>query len=163
MVYILEEQREEDVVGGFKRYAAYLDSVKDAFPPSAFALASSEWYFDPNDHRCPHDAWLEELTIRESSTVKNNEGGTLSITATLLGAYHDGIIRLSYPEVYSYSFQKQSEKTPCRDWLYDEFRLSEKGHLLHEIQWAAGHWLIESSDILFTWHPFEKTKNENKK
>ncbi len=42
------------------------------------------------------------------------------------------------------------------DWLYDEFRLSDNGHLLHEIEWAdGGRWLIEADDIEFDWRPFE--------
>jgi hypothetical protein len=45
------------------------------------------------------------------------------------------------------------------DWRYDEFRLSERGHLIHEIEWAYGvecrafSWIIEADDIDFRWIP----------
>jgi len=40
-------------------------------------------------------------------------------------------------------------------WRYDEFRLSENGHLLQEIEWATGsRWLIEANDVEFNWRPF---------
>jgi hypothetical protein len=55
MVFILSaDGRDEDVVGAFRRYQDYLQSLKDGFPPSAYALATSDWYFNFNDHRCPH-------------------------------------------------------------------------------------------------------------
>ncbi len=42
MAFILAaDGRDEDVIGRFERYRAYLHSVRDAFPPSAFALAMS--------------------------------------------------------------------------------------------------------------------------
>jgi hypothetical protein len=44
------------------------------------------------------------------------------------------------------------------DWRYDEFRLSKRGHLIHEIEWAgapgradkAFSWTIEAADIDFS-------------
>ena len=47
------------------------------------------------------------------------------------------------------------------NWRYDEFRVSELGHLLHEIEWAGARgaqrrsfsWLIEADDIDFRWIP----------
>ena len=60
MAFILAaDGRDDDVVNAFRRYQDYLQSLRDTFAPSAFALATSEWYFNFNDHRCPHDAWLE--------------------------------------------------------------------------------------------------------
>ena len=50
-----------------------------------------------------------------------------------------------------------------RDWLYDEFRLGDDGHILHEIEWSGPHetarWLIEASDVEFTWVPREAGGN----
>ena len=47
------------------------------------------------------------------------------------------------------------------DWRYDEFRLSERGHLIHEIEWAPQvqgkplSWIIEADDIDFRWIPMK--------
>ena len=45
------------------------------------------------------------------------------------------------------------------DWLYDEFRLNDRGHVLHEIEWSgpgtSGQWMIEASDVEFAWRPYE--------
>jgi len=46
-----EDGRDDDVLRAFRRYHEYVESVKDSFPSSAFALATSDWYFNPEDHR----------------------------------------------------------------------------------------------------------------
>ena len=61
MTYVLAEQRDRDVVAAFAVYREYLEANKSRFPVSAFALASSEWYFDFADRLCPHDSWLEAV------------------------------------------------------------------------------------------------------
>ena len=55
MAYVLSEERDIDVVKPFERYNRYLQSLKHRFPPLAFEFATSQWYFDPNEHKCPHD------------------------------------------------------------------------------------------------------------
>ena len=55
-------------------------------------------------------------------------------------------------------------KSDCKDGgssldgrLYDEFRLSELGHLVHEIEWAQdAHWIIAANDIDFRWIPINQ-------
>lgn len=41
------------------------------------------------------------------------------------------------------------------DWRYDEFRVTDAGHLVHEIEWwaagEAGRWLIEAGDVRLEW------------
>src|SRR5215471_11456808 len=44
------------------------------------SFASAEWYTDYNDHRCPHDAWLETVEIAEPAMGKRNELRTTTIT-----------------------------------------------------------------------------------
>src|SRR5258707_457232 len=97
-----EDGRDDDVVGAFQRYRDYLESVSGSFPPSAYTLATSDWYFSPEDHRCPHDAWLESFHLTEPSTGQRHETRTLSLQVRLLGAHHDGYIELLYPQVFSY-------------------------------------------------------------
>jgi len=164
-VYILTDQLEatEDAPAAFERYQQYLETVKENFPPGAFELASSEWYHRFSDHRCPHDAWLEELRVTESGIGPRQATRTVAISVRLLGAYHDGHIEFRYHGVTSYdcTFSRPTPGTPGghADWRYDEFRLSERGTLLHEIEWwhmqETARWLIEAADVEFVWHPFE--------
>ena len=158
MAFILTaDSRHEDVTAAFCNYREYLDSRGHIFPSSAFQLATSSWYFDASDHRCPHDAWLEKLELFESSSGERRQERTLSLQLTLLGAYHDGHIELRYPEVYSYALNLTRGEQGHRDWRYDELRVSDNGHLIHEIEWwgphSLGTWIIEASDLDFWWIP----------
>ena len=87
MTYVLAEQRDRDAVAAFAVYREYLEANKSRFPVSAFALASSEWYFDFTDRRCPHDSWLEAVRMQETATGQRRELRSLTITIRLLGAF----------------------------------------------------------------------------
>ena len=160
MSFILSAQRDDDVIGAFERYRAYLQSIRHSLPESVVALTSSDWYFSPSDHRCPHDAWLESVTISENSSGERNELRSTSIRIRLLGAYHDGFIEFYYPNVVRYSLNASDSADGHRDWRCDEFRLSDTGHVIHEIEWCGAHdtarWVIESSDVHFQWHPSDR-------
>jgi hypothetical protein len=154
-MFILSDSRisAEACAASFRRYDAYLAEMKSLFPPSAYALATSDWYFDFQDHRCPHDAWLEEATLTEPASGERNEIRTTALTTRLLGAYHDGHIEFIYSHVFRYECRTESTHGHG-DWLWDEFRLSSSGQLLHEIEWSAGgRWLIEAADVEFRWIP----------
>jgi hypothetical protein len=157
MAYILGEQRNVDCKGSFERYSEFLRINKEAFPAQAFALATSDWYYNPEDPRCPHDSWLEKISIAENAEGTRQEIRQTNIHIRLLGAYHNGYIELFYPEVFIYSLQMINCTRGHLDWLYDEFRLSSTGHLIHEIQWAgaydSGTWVIEASDVEYKWFP----------
>lgn len=156
MSFILSAQR-DDVVRAFERYRSYLQSVRPSLPKSVFALASSDWYFSPHEHHCPHDGWLESITVSELSSGERHEIRSTSIRIRLLGAYHDGFIEFFYPQVFSYRLDAADSARGHRDWRYDEFRVSERGHIIHEIEWCGAsdtaRWLIEASDVQFHWHP----------
>jgi hypothetical protein len=158
MAFVLAaDGRDEDAVAAFRRYRDYLRPLRNAFPPSAYALATSDWYFNFADHRCPHDAWLETLDLRELSSGERGEGRSLSLSLRLLGAYHDGYIELRYPRVLSYGLNVSHGQHGHCDWRYDELRVSDQGDLIHEIEWccarATGVWVIEASDLEFRWVP----------
>jgi hypothetical protein len=157
MAYVLTSQRSRNVGEAFRAYHAYLEQNADRFPKSAYELATSSWYFDASDHRCPHDAWLESATFTESGTSPRQERRFNDLSVRLLGAYHDGYIDLTYPEVRSYSFDMSRSAHGHGDWRYDEFRAAEDGGVVHEIEWAAaesnGRWVIESRDVLYKWTP----------
>jgi hypothetical protein len=154
MTFILAaDGRREDVVAAFRQYRDYLQRWRDVFPPSAFALASSDWYFNFKDHHCPHDGWLETFSLSEFYLDKIKKERTLSLTIRLLAAYHDGYIEFHYPKVLSYTLNVPNAVQGHSDWCYDEFRLSESGRLIHEIEWRGldATWLIEASDVEFRW------------
>jgi len=157
VAYILAAERDVDPKGSFARYRAYLESVRERFPPSAYALATSDWYFDARDHRCPHDAWLESAQLTESASGERSEERTLSLTLRLLGAYHDGHIELFYPRVLSYAIDTPDAEHGHGDFRYDELRVDDAGRLEHEIEWSRGgstaRWRIVASDVTFRWTP----------
>lgn len=101
---------------------------------------------------------MEKAVIEEPSSGKRNEMRTVSIRLRLLGAYHDGCVELFYPRVYGYRMQLAHGEQGHRDWRYDKFRVTDEGHLLHEIEWwsleNSGRWLIEAPDVHHTWIPF---------
>jgi hypothetical protein len=157
MTYILDPERDIDPIGAFARYREYLRQREAQFPPNAFALATSDWYGAFTDHRAPHDGWLRRASFEESERGDRREIRRLALRLTLLGAYHDLELEFFYPQVFAYRFEGDGVERGQGDWLYDEFRLADNGHLLHEIQWrgvptgSRGTWLIESDDVVFTY------------
>lgn len=157
MAYYLSEEREVDVAKAYRRYQQYLRDHENTFPPSAFALGTAEWYQNPSDHRCPHDGWLENILISE--VPDGNRKRVTTINIRLLAAYHDGYVEFFYPTVFNYTLLCSSSAHGMGDWLYDEFRLSSEGHLIHEIEWAGfpkeegSRWIIEATDVEFRWIP----------
>jgi hypothetical protein len=157
MTYVLAAQRSglpDELRAHYRRYQAYLAAEQERFPAGAYALATAEWYYDCTDHRCPHDAWLEVVELSEPDTGARREQRTLALRVRLLGAYHDGHVEFRYPKVFAYELAAPGGEQGHGDWLYDEFRLTEAGRLLHEIEWAhGGRWLIEAADVEFVWIP----------
>ena len=163
MSYILSNDRDADpvkLVQAFDAYRSYLAANQARFPVGAYALASSNWYFDANDHRSPHDGWLESITVEEHGTGARGENRACTIRLVLLGAYHDCRIELTYPKVYSYRLGSRDSATGAGDWRYDEFRVTDDGCVIHEIEWASGaergaSWLIEAADVQFQVLPMQ--------
>lgn len=155
-MFILAAERDATGVG-FERYRSFLATNADRFPPSALQLARSDWYYDPRDHRCPHDAWLESAALEEPASGARGEERYVTLRVRLFGAYHDGYIELCYPRVFGYQLDLTGGELGHRDFRYDEFRLTDRGHLVHEIEWAGNldtaRWIIEATDVEFTWSP----------
>ena len=167
MAFILSAQRHaedlDDISKPFRQYRDYLRSKRALFPPGAYALATSDWYYNFHDYRCPHDSWLVACTIGEPSSGERDQERSTSLRIKLLGAYHDGHIELFYPQVYAYQMSQPDAAAGHGDWRYDEFRLSERGRLLHEIEWRGGltdvdaaRWLIEACGVELRWHPLDE-------
>ena len=162
MAHIFHEggSNEDDPQRRWQRYFAYLESISDRLPTSACGFAKAGWHYDTTDHRALHDSWVEWLKISEPSSGDRHKIRSLEIEVRLLGAYHDGHMTLKYHGVQSYSLATPLEfKYPPLDsghgdWLQDEVRLSERGFVLHEIEFSRGsRWTIECEDIEWEWEP----------
>jgi hypothetical protein len=119
----------EEIAFALQAYTAYLESVRPALPESAYEFAAAPWHYNYTDHRCPHDSWLESLTISEPASGSRREIRHVEIGVRLLGAFHDGFLELSYPGVCSYSLSGRSgnsRNVGHGDWLTDEIRLPRK-------------------------------------
>jgi hypothetical protein len=145
------------------RYRAYLRSIRAQLPPSVYDFAIADWHYEHDDPRCLHDAWVETLTIAEPSTGDRRQYRKLAIRIRLLSAHHTGHIELQYDDVVGYSIQKPSLKhldgtdDGHGDLSVDEIRLSERGNVIHEIEFTDGsRWLIECRDLYYAWQPFAK-------
>lgn len=150
MSFILSEQRDENVTLAFKNYEAYIVKVKDKLPPHLLEMIQSDWYFNFNDHRCPHDAWLKTFVISENQASK-----LVDIKITLLGAYHDMELEFRYKGVSHYNLKGWDLKNGHNDWRYDEFRISESGKIIHEVEWRPEdtEFIIEAEEIYFEFKP----------
>jgi hypothetical protein len=141
-----------EVDKGFRAYQQYLSTVKEQLPSSAFEFAAAPWHFDHRDHRCPHDSWVDSLTIHETSKGEDVQDRSLHISVVLLGAYHDGYQSLEYCDVHAYSLRNSKARAGHRDWMIDEIRLSENGLVLHEVSFSNdSNWLIEARNVSVKW------------
>lgn len=154
----------DEVRAHFDAYRAYLASVSSLMPQAALSFALAEWHYDATRHECPHDAWVESLTVREIGSGNRTQERQMEIEIVVLGAYHDGFLRLRYRDVKAYSFSMRGAEAAARpdmrhgDWLIDEVRLSDQGSVLHEIAFSrGGRWLIDCADLSSEWEPHTRT------
>jgi hypothetical protein len=124
----------------FDRYAAYLESVQGLMPAHVYRFASDSKYFDLSSRSSLHDAWLEEVSVRELATGKRNEVRKAQIEVRLLGPFHDRRIHLLYDGVASYRWELPSgdgaprcEHTAHGDLYTHEICITANGLLTHEI------------------------------
>jgi hypothetical protein len=151
-----ESQKEK-----WREYREYLELVRGRMPRSAHEFATAPWHYDTSDARSLHDSWADSLVIREPADGDRDEIRSLEIEIRLLGPYQDGNTTLSYQNVHAYlldtpfGFVSPPRDVGHGDWLCDEVRLSERDHVIHEIEFSRGsRWVIECKDIKWTWAPF---------
>jgi hypothetical protein len=138
----------EEIFDRFRRYDEFLESIREKLPVGARAYAFSVWRVWNDRH--PHDAWFEEMALKVASSGKRHTRRKLDIHVRLLGPAHNGFIEFHYKRVYDYSL------VSVHEWMYDEVRLSEEGHVVHEIRFDANsRWLIECKDFNYKWKPFK--------
>lgn len=142
-------------VSRWDSYHAYLEAIRDDLPPSTREFFFAPWHYDPTDHRCLHDSWLESIEIRDSP----DESRKTSIVLRLLGAYHDGHMTIVYDGVETYSLSRSLAPVALPrtqghgDLLADELSL-EDGTLKHHLEFSGGALMqIAFQDLRWNWSP----------
>ncbi len=155
-------------------YMKYLESIKESLSPYTREFALAPWHYDPKDHRCPHDSWVESISISENASGETRAVREVEIVLTLLGAFHDLRIKVHYPRVFAYSIERTAKNKASHqddpDWIFkraetvghgdllvDQIRLSEDGDcsVIHEIEFELGYWSIHCSEIRYSWEPLQ--------
>jgi len=134
-------------------YREYLRSVRDRLPAAVAKFAGADWWYNPNDHRSLHDAWVESIRLDETALAASRVR-PINIDVTLLGPYHDRRTTLSYRDVSQYALRLDQSSLDGAgghgDWLIDEIRLSPAGGVIHEVEFSSGAtWLIECATIQY--------------
>jgi hypothetical protein len=164
MVYLLDVMdgvgdTPDKVRSRLAEYRAYLERVAARFPPGAYAFATASWHYDPSDHKCPHDAWVDSVGVVERGTGSRAEVREVDMTIRLLGAYHDGFLVLRYVGVCGYAMEALDTGTGTHrqrghgDWLVDEITLTPDGNVQHEAILSAAKITVRCVDIECDWVP----------
>ncbi|MDB6069209.1 MAG: hypothetical protein JWL81_380 [Verrucomicrobiales bacterium] len=152
MSYILSTNRNTDDIAQFVKnwedYKSHLLALGDRFPPSAYALACSDWWYSFTSPEAPHDSRLLGFGLGDhgAGTYEDMMGTWIEIK---LQAAHGGNILIRYQNVHHYALQSnRSSRGLHGDWRYDEFTLTTDGRVKHTIEWAEGAvWIIEAEDV----------------
>ena len=152
MSFILAANRDHGSIDEARKnredYRAHLEALSDRFPASAFGIATSDWWYQPDLPEAPHDSRLIAFRMGDHGAPIWDNHQFSWIEIELHSAY-SGTIVLRYPLVYRYELRMaESSQGIHGDWRYDEFTLTDDGNLLHTIEWADGAvWVIEASDL----------------
>jgi len=138
----MEEQRAylDSLKRDFNDYKSYLASIKNRLPQGDYEFAVADWHYDSTNPKWPHDAWIQEIKIKEIAEGERNEIRKIQIEIILLGAYHDRLLKVTYEDVSTYSIMSANGQTHG-DWIVDEISLSEAGLVVHEIKFRHGSFL----------------------
>jgi hypothetical protein len=129
-----EEQR------SFRSYMKELESARSRICDSLYDFVTAGWHYDHRDRRCLHDMRLSSLVLKEETVQKSN----ISIELTLMGAFFDRQLFLTYQGVtcYSCSIPLSAMVHPPQgshgDVLTDEVAIMKDGQMVHGIQFSRG-------------------------
>jgi len=142
-----------------ENYLEYLDTWKESFPDNAKDFANLPYHYDLSDRRCPHDSWLESVSITENGSGPRSSNRKTTIEARFLGSYHDGYFSLEYVNVaeFDIGLADRSENLSAGgrgDWIVDEMSLADNRLISHEIVFSRkGAWYVLCQDIIYSWVP----------
>jgi hypothetical protein len=140
-----------------EEYIDYLQQIRESLPEGAQSFALAPWHYDISHNMCPHDSWLESMTLQELSRGTRRQLRKLEIAATFLGSFHDGVFDITYRDVQSYSLALPEERqrrsnVAHGDWMIDEILLTQSGMVSHEILFLeSGVWKIVCRDLTYRW------------
>ena len=126
-------------------YERHLEGIAARLPDETREFALAAWYRNPGHHDCPHDAWLLDLDVK----ARAGRHDKLDVELTLLGAYHDRILRFRYSGVSELKLEVSGAgASKVGDWVWDEFDIAGQGGVSHEIQWMFGPpWRIVAEQV----------------
>src|SRR6478672_3917907 len=127
--------------------------TNEVFSCSLRECNSLDWYGFPEDHRSPHDAWIESIQVLEPSSGDRHENRGLEIHIRLLAAYQDGIIEFTYRGVQEYSIHAMRDIAGHGDWLNDEVDVRRHDTLWHKVTLTNGSFEIEANEVEYRWTP----------
>ena len=139
MLYIVSSEKEGIQFGD---YLEALESYRERLPPEVARFASDENRFALNHPSSLHDAWVEEVAIKESRST-GDAASQARILLTLLGQTHDRHIILIYSGVTEYLVSSGSNLPSNRQtfhgdiWTH-EVRITDGDEVIHEIALADG-------------------------
>ena len=134
--------------------------TNEAFTCPLHECISFDWYHLAEDHRSPHDAWVECITISEPSSGDRHQNRGLEIHVQLIGAYHDGTIEFTYKRVHHYSIQAMRDTAGHGDWLEDGVDVRRHDTLLHRVTLTNGGFEIEAEGIEYMWTPLPSVSKQ---
>jgi hypothetical protein len=126
----------------------YNAAIMDQLPEGAKGFVVSDWHYNANDPRCPHDSWIQSIDLGTHIPIAESR----HVQLRLLGAYHDRTIRFDYSDVTDCSIQGQLLEASRRnlDWLYDEVHVCDSETIEHLIDFEACVIRIECVDFTCT-------------
>jgi len=138
----------------FDAYFEYIRSVRTRMSDKAYSFASNFDHYRLDSRVSLHDAWVQSFQVSEVALGERRQTRKLAIELTLLGPYHNSVLRLSYSDVRSYTTDVRVEDAgniAHGDIAMHELIVDlETGNLRHEIQFATGSiFRIECGDIEF--------------
>jgi len=133
MDYILSERGID-----FEAYGAYLATILDRLPPHVAAFAADARHFALDAPETLHDAWLVELSVRESAAGMRQERRATEVDVRFLGPFHDREHLLRYSGVRRYEVVAAGVAGGHGDLYTHEVRLASDGvGLIHEYLFRA--------------------------
>lgn len=126
-------------------YWVYLDSIRSKMPETLYRFAANPKHHDLSSHVSLHDAWLEQLSIREISETNDRSKRLLLISTSYLGPFHDVRIHIDYRRVSGYELRNPLDlggshfpQTSHGDLAVHEVRLVGENSFEHEIVFSRG-------------------------